>query len=561
MTPVYIPLIPGTKRPAVKGWTSPDFESAGPGECRGRRCDGLVVIDCDTESAAASWIERSGAGDTFTVKTPRGTHFYYRHTPGSPTGPAVGVLDHVDVRAGSGSFVVVPPTEGYVIISPESARVREFDASWIPATSAGVQTRDEVTWSTVPEGKRNATLASIAGTLRRQGMDPQEILKTISALNNVYCSPPLDSSEVIAITQSITRYEAPGDVTVEWADKEHSALPVFWAGGMRMPPPPEWYWKPYLPKGRLVFMDGREGIGKGMFCVYLALMATQGRSPDGTGTVPPCNVLWLPTEDDPEEDIIRRLYSAGYDPEAKGCGDIGFITQRIKVPVDADLLADAIREHDASLVIMDPGRSYLGPEVGQVLRDFSFNNEAHIRPGLESLIGVARATKATILFVHHWNKATGSDVFYRQGGSAGFNQAIRHRVTIARVEHGDEIEGAFAVVKSNIVSPGHVRGFTLETDTELDTARFVLQEEMPEWGSLDAWLKATEANRDEGGSPNDRIYTWLALTLRPGDQVPSREVIMKQFNFSQHQVRRALKVLRDDGSLQDGARGTIWAVA
>jgi putative DNA primase/helicase len=62
--------------------------------------------------------------------------------------------------------------------------------------------RDEI-----PEGRRNATLASLAGSMRRRGMTREEIEGAILVANRRRCRPPLDDEEVRRIAESIARYE------------------------------------------------------------------------------------------------------------------------------------------------------------------------------------------------------------------------------------------------------------------------------------------------------------------------------------------------------------------
>jgi P4 family phage/plasmid primase-like protien len=56
-------------------------------------------------------------------------------------------------------------------------------------------------------GKRNATLTSIAGVWRREGMEYDEILERLLQKNRDRCDPPLDEREVEQIARSISRYE------------------------------------------------------------------------------------------------------------------------------------------------------------------------------------------------------------------------------------------------------------------------------------------------------------------------------------------------------------------
>jgi putative DNA primase/helicase len=60
------------------------------------------------------------------------------------------------------------------------------------------------------EGTRNATLTSVAGTLRHRGMDQATILATIAEVNARRCVPPLPEPEVRGIAASVARYEPEG---------------------------------------------------------------------------------------------------------------------------------------------------------------------------------------------------------------------------------------------------------------------------------------------------------------------------------------------------------------
>jgi hypothetical protein len=75
----------------------------------------------------------------------------------------------------------------------------------------------------IPEGERNSTLLSVAGSTRRRGCTADEILPALLKLNE-RCEPPLPPTEVEQIAVSVSRY-APGengtaDETVEDGDKE-----------------------------------------------------------------------------------------------------------------------------------------------------------------------------------------------------------------------------------------------------------------------------------------------------------------------------------------------------
>lgn len=280
----------------------------------------------------------------------------------------------------------------------------------------------------------------------------------------------------------------------------------WYADEMVLRPPPEWIWRPYIPKGRLVLLDGSEGIGKGLFTVYLACLVTEQ---GGT-------VLWLPAEDDPEEDIFRRLLAAGYQPQSSA--SIAFAVRSFSFPEHIIDLEDAIKLSDARMVILDPGRSFLGAPDG--LRGMNYSDEAFIRPGLEALNKLAKRTGATIVFVHHWNKNTATTVQYRQGGSSAFAQVVRHRLTMAWVGPSDGGSGAFEVSKSNISSTGHLCSFSKPAVPELQSARFELGAAVPDT-TLDDWLRAASTHGQPRVLTVEEFIAELTSEYVVGDRLPA----------------------------------------
>jgi hypothetical protein len=58
----------------------------------------------------------------------------------------------------------------------------------------------------IAEGTRNATLTSLAGTMRRRGMSAAAISAALLAENAARCQPPLPDPEILAIAASVARY-------------------------------------------------------------------------------------------------------------------------------------------------------------------------------------------------------------------------------------------------------------------------------------------------------------------------------------------------------------------
>lgn len=221
MNGVWIPLIggdgPDRKRPAVRGWQSPEYmgvEITAKGWL-GLRCDGLVVIDCDSDEAAQAWVRRCQQRDVpvgVIRKTPRGFHFIYlAHHADDPKGPAVAVFPGTDVRAGSASYIVftAPGYETRTQGAPPA-----FPGGMLPTKRNDFSEDEE--WSEMPEGRGNNTMTAIAGAMRRQGMDRATILKVLLVINKLTMThDPMPSEDVAQIAASVCRYKPDPDIDLE----------------------------------------------------------------------------------------------------------------------------------------------------------------------------------------------------------------------------------------------------------------------------------------------------------------------------------------------------------
>lgn len=185
---------------------------------------GWVVIDLDGAEGCATWgkmLEEHGPVETWIAETGGGgLHYYFRLPGGAKVRNSVGKLGPgVDVKT-EGGYVVVPPSP-----HPSGKRYRwrgearpgkceVADAPvWLLAELEKIQEEHSVESSTarapeeiIREGQRNAKLASLAGSMRRRGLDAEAIEAALLAHNRKYCQPPLPDAEVRAIATSISRY-------------------------------------------------------------------------------------------------------------------------------------------------------------------------------------------------------------------------------------------------------------------------------------------------------------------------------------------------------------------
>ena len=179
--------------------------------------DGLVVLDFDAKSGGEeSWQElKKLHGEFPPTRTHRtgggGRHYIYRSPNGTTfrNTTVAGGYQGVDIRA-NGGYIVAPPSPH------ESGRAYEvIDSSdvvtapdWLVALALTKKTVEATGEGSITEGQRNATLASLAGTMRRRGMPESSIEAALLDLNASQSDPPLPDEEVRAIAKSVSRYAA-----------------------------------------------------------------------------------------------------------------------------------------------------------------------------------------------------------------------------------------------------------------------------------------------------------------------------------------------------------------
>jgi hypothetical protein len=176
------------------------------------RAAGLLVLDVDGPAGLES-VRGKHLPETPCVRTSQGFHYYYRH-PEVAVKNQVRLLPGLDIRTTGGYVVAAGSTHRSGVVYEWALHPEEFPLADCPTWLHDLL-REEgrkaehvapPVAEQVVEGHRNATLASIAGTMRRRGMGEASILAALLAENERVCHPPLDRSEVAGIAASIAKY-------------------------------------------------------------------------------------------------------------------------------------------------------------------------------------------------------------------------------------------------------------------------------------------------------------------------------------------------------------------
>lgn len=151
-----------------------------------------------------------------------------------------------------------------------------------------VETSHGQAGDTIPEGERNGTLTSLAGTMRRRGMSPAAIEAGLMAENRERCCPPLGEVEVQTIARSVAQYppsepasllkQALAGLRQQAGHNEPAGLRLVSAGEIvKKAGPISWLVKGYLESDALIQLFGPPGSYKSFIALDIAVAVSSGR--------------------------------------------------------------------------------------------------------------------------------------------------------------------------------------------------------------------------------------------------------------------------------------------
>ncbi len=211
----------------------------------------------------------------------------------------------------------------------------------------------------------------------------------------------------------------------------------------------EWLWKPYIPFGKLVAIQGDPGDGKTTLALRIVAACSTGAALPNGEQHDPFPVIYQTVEDGLGDTVKPRLIEAGANEELVFSIDDGdeplmFSDKRIEA---------AIRRTGARLMIFDPIQAFFDSKT-------NMNSARDVRAVLKKLGAVAENTGCAIVLIGHLNKMQGANSSYRGLGSIDIRAACRSVLLVGR-QRKDEFIRVMVHDKSSLAPEGKSVAFRL----------------------------------------------------------------------------------------------------
>lgn len=281
--------------------------------------------------------------------------------------------------------------------------------------------------------------------------------------------------------------------------------------------PITWLWPNWLPKGMLTLLGGYAGDGKSTLTMSLvAALSTGGALPDGA-RAPQINTLLLAAEDDLAHVVVPRLdaHKANRAKVAmlRGVKEGDNVQRSFNLRRDVPLLKQLVKQHQVSLVIIDPLSSYLAAS--------DRNSEGEVRDTLQPLVQMMEETGVAVIGIMHIGKNDGqARAMQKLMGSTAFTALARSVWMVTDLPQEFQVEGQpkrkmIGVSKSNYSVPPAAIQFSRPLDGAIE-----YHGESPV-GIEEVWSWRKKEEKEP--TATDAAETWL-LEFMDGKPVAASDV-------------------------------------
>src|SRR5258706_1443243 len=265
--------------------------------------------------------------------------------------------------------------------------------------------------------KAIAFLTELAERMRKDGASPASIKKAVEGTYEILKRDgdlSLSQQELNKTaglpTAPIPNDQTPGHLLAEFETEQIN-----------------WLWQGHIPLGKIALLDGDRGVGKSLLAIDIAARVTTGQPmPDGTPGKHG-NVILIAPEDGAGDTLKPRLEAAGGDPsrvrllntlESFNSKKLRIYDRTFSLSEDIDALEKAIKDMQASLVILDPLMAILGSDIDS-------SRDQSVREVFAPLAYLAEQTACAMLIIRHLSKINPSNPLYRGAGSIGIIASAR----------------------------------------------------------------------------------------------------------------------------------------
>jgi hypothetical protein len=261
-----------------------------------------------------------------------------------------------------------------------------------------------------------------------------------------------------------------------------------------------WLWADRIPLGTVTIFAGRGGEGKSTFALHVGAELINGNL-EGDLHRQPHPFLIVSHEDDWATVMKPRLVGARANPEHVYRVAVRVVEDQIThetvpaLPIDVDLIRQAVEETGARMIVVDPITSTINGDMHKV---------ADVRRALDPLAALAQELEVAVVAIMHFNKGTGN-VSDKLSGSHSFRDLARSVLLFATDdETGQRV---VSVDKSNYSAErGSSFAFNLRSvDVETDDGERTTVAQVEYLGDTDLTV-ADIVNRghDDEGAAEDR---------------------------------------------------------
>jgi RecA-family ATPase len=318
-----------------------------------------------------------------------------------------------------------------------------------------------------------------------------------------------------------------------------------------------WIWDGRIVAGGLTLLAGREGLGKSTIAVDVTAQLTRGVL-DGECKGEPRTVIYVHSEDARDFTIVPRLTAAGADLtrvvflDAVTPHPQGDIESPLVLPLDDELLVDAIRDHRSALVVLDAATSVIDGRLDG-------DKDRQMRQGLERIAKIGEKTDAAMLGLVHFGKRDSADTGKLILGSIAWSQVARSVLAVARDDDTEQL--VLSTTKTNL-GPG-----APSLAAQIISAVVPTPEGQTSAGRVE-WLGETDQNARDllaAPEPEDRTErataeAWLEDFLTESGKTSSKEIkkAARAADISERTLARARQSLGLVTSNEGFPRQSYW---